>query len=950
MKKDTEILSSFDLKKGLNPKVWVKDNKSTKLKPEIREKLLEIAYEFIEFLGIDIIVSDVHMTGSMANYNWSKYSDFDLHVIVDFEQFPKEQLDLYKELFKLKKTLFNSDHNIKIYGYDVELYLQDSNEPHFSTGVYSVIYNKWLTPPKKGDFKADKEILMSKVNQWTEKIDEVIDSAKGKDLEAALKLLGGFKDKLKKYRQSGLEGGGELSYENLVFKYLRRNGYIEKLFNFEKEKVDKELSLEEKLIMKKTLQEELRRNHELLYGNKLNEQDLENFFKKLFTRKKDKESEVKIDDPKKADLVGGDANELYKTLESIKEPISQQQKGKMNFQKDVETVQIALQLLGYELPKYGVDGLFGPETGSAVVKFKTDNKLKESFKNLKKNLNESLPQLDSFPVGGGQYNIGWDKQWDNFSSPSNTANSDFSKKATNAGAGGHKKGHFGVDIFGPKGAPILSPVNGVVSYDNENGLTIIVSDPETGYSHWLGHLDKRIAQEGATVTAGEQVGTLGQTGNAAGTAPHLHYNVYKTSSGYYSSEDPIEILKGSIGKSTSAPINKSEDGGENKSVKGINESLPSIDTFPIAGGQYNIGWDKNWDDFNNPAGTANTDFTRKATNAGAGGHKHGHIGVDIFGKKGTPIVAPVDGKVKYGSNGLTVIVQDDKTGFSHWLGHLDSITVKQGEFVSAGQQVGTLGNSGNASGTAPHLHYNVFKTSSGFNSGEDPIGILKDAISKSTNTPIKKSEGSGENEYEPEQSGSISITPEMIKVMIEKLKSKGIESKDLTKYLDVVNTGGGEGFTDIDLISNEGYEKYESICQKFISSRKSNLLGITGKMMVNAAKNTYSKYQKYVPPQLALAQMTVEGGFSSDPTAKPIRTKNPYNIMNYDDGRVHFFPDTESAIQAYYDLIARDYLTGGKTAKDLVNNFVNKNNNRYASSSKYESSLNNLVNQINNTV
>ena len=233
MKKDTEILSSFDLKKGLNPKVWVKDNKSTKLKPEIREKLLEIAYEFIEFLGIDIIVSDVHMTGSMANYNWSKYSDFDLHVIVDFEQFPKEQLDLYKELFKLKKTLFNSDHNIKIYGYDVELYLQDSNEPHFSTGVYSVIYNKWLTPPKKGDFKADKEVLMSKVDQWTEKIDEVIDSAKGKDLEAALKLLGGFKDKLKKYRQSGLEGGGELSYENLVFKYLRRNGYIEKLFNFE---------------------------------------------------------------------------------------------------------------------------------------------------------------------------------------------------------------------------------------------------------------------------------------------------------------------------------------------------------------------------------------------------------------------------------------------------------------------------------------------------------------------------------------------------------------------------------------------------------------------------------------------------------------------------------------------------------------------------------------------
>ena len=355
----------------------------------------------------------------------------------------------------------------------------------------------------------------------------------------------------------------------------------------------------------------------------IGEQKLKNFFNNIFSGKKDKEGDVKIDDPKKADLVDDDVAEFYKTLESIESPISQQQKGKMDFQKDVETVQIALQLLGYELPKFGVDGLFGPETGSAVIKFKTDNKLNESFRHL-------------------------------------------------------------------------------------------------------------------------------------------------------------------------------------------NESLPNIDTFPIAGGQYNIGWDKNWDDFNNPAGTANTDFTRKATNAGAGGHKNGHIGVDIFGKKGTPIVAPVDGKVKYGSNGLTVIVQDDKTGFSHWLGHLDSITVKEGEFVSAGQQVGTLGNSGNASGTAPHLHYNVYKTNSGFNSGEDPLDILKGAISKSTNTPIKKNEDG--SEYKSEEDGSISITPEMIKDMIEKLKSKGIKSEDLKKYLDMVKTGGGgSGSSSEGVIVNNDKEFYEQI-------------------------------------------------------------------------------------------------------------------------------------------
>jgi murein DD-endopeptidase MepM/ murein hydrolase activator NlpD/predicted nucleotidyltransferase len=703
MKKDTEILSSFDLKKGLNPKVWVKDNKSTKLKPEIREKLLEIAYEFIEFLGVDIIVSDVHMTGSMANYNWSKYSDFDLHVIVDFDQFPKDQLELYKELFKLKKTLFNSDHNIKIYGYDVELYLQDSNEPHFSTGVYSVIYNKWLTPPKKGDFKADKEVLMSKVNQWTEKIDEVIDSAKGKDLEAALKLLDGFKDKLKKYRQSGLEGGGELSYENLVFKYLRRNGYIEKLFNFENEKVDKELSLEQKLI---------------------GEQGIKDFFTNLFSGKKSKKSDVKIDDPKKADLVDDDVAEFYKTLESIKEPLSQQKRGQMNFQKDVETVQIALQLLGYELPRYGVDGLFGPETANAVNKFLSDNDttIKESFK-----LTESV---------------------------------------------------------------LSSPV-------------------------------------------------------------------------------PIEKI--------TSPF------GEKRSYES-------------------------------------------------------HPGVDLRAASGTEVKSPSDGEVinaefsSKGCGGLVTIKHGG--GFQSRYCHLKDIKVSQGQKLKQGEVIGLSGGNSSDKGAGnsknAHLHFELKLN-----------GTLVD--------PMRYVGKEGNYNLTTTKNGVVEVTPEMVKVMIEKLKSKGIKSEDLKKYIDVVNTGGGEGFTDIDLMSEEGYKKYENICQRFISARGSNLLGITGEMMAKAAKSTYTTYQKYVPPQLALAQMTIEGGFSSNPNSRPIRTKNPYNVGNVDNGNNKYFSDVQSAIQTYYDLIARNYLTGGKTAKDLANNFVNKNNNRYASSSDYENKLSTLVNQINNT-
>ena len=108
------ILSSFHLQDELNPKIWELPNERDMsdpkgqvevMVPKVRERLLEIAYEFIEFLGVDVIISDVVMTGSLANYNWSKYSDVDLHLIADFEQFSEKELPLYEELFKLKKTL-----------------------------------------------------------------------------------------------------------------------------------------------------------------------------------------------------------------------------------------------------------------------------------------------------------------------------------------------------------------------------------------------------------------------------------------------------------------------------------------------------------------------------------------------------------------------------------------------------------------------------------------------------------------------------------------------------------------------------------------------------------------------------------------------------------------------------------------------------------------------------
>jgi predicted nucleotidyltransferase len=240
-----KILNSFSVQETLNPKVWEnpENPQKTKMIPKVKKALMRIAEEFIDYLGEDVFVEDIVLTGSLANFNWSEFSDFDLHIIVDFQQYEDES-DLYKELYNLKKQVFNDKHNIKIFGYDVELYTQDNEEPHFATGVYSVMNDEWVTKPKKIDIEIDRNVLEKKIKNWTEKIDKVVDSEQSED---DVKLIDSIKEKLKDYRKSGLEKEGELSYENLVFKFLRRSGHIEKLFDISNKAVDKELSVERKL-------------------------------------------------------------------------------------------------------------------------------------------------------------------------------------------------------------------------------------------------------------------------------------------------------------------------------------------------------------------------------------------------------------------------------------------------------------------------------------------------------------------------------------------------------------------------------------------------------------------------------------------------------------------------------------------------------------------------------
>jgi hypothetical protein len=240
-----QVVDTLMYRNELNPKFWINSEnpKESVLKDNVRAQLMKISDEFIEYLDLDLFVSDITMTGSLANLNWSEFSDVDLHFMLDFNQL-KDNEELYKEYFNLKKTLFNSTHDIKIYGHDVEVYIQDILELHQSSGVYSVLHDRWIQVPKKENVEINKDVLKQKIKAVVSQLEDVFLNLDDEEPKKAIKILDNFKDKLKKYRSAGLTKEGEKSYENLVFKYLRRAGYIQKIFDTKNKIIDQTLSLE----------------------------------------------------------------------------------------------------------------------------------------------------------------------------------------------------------------------------------------------------------------------------------------------------------------------------------------------------------------------------------------------------------------------------------------------------------------------------------------------------------------------------------------------------------------------------------------------------------------------------------------------------------------------------------------------------------------------------------
>ena len=227
--KSSEAIGTHD---ELNTALFAED----RLMPEVRIQLRKIADQFIRFVAVPLDVKDIVFTGSNASYHYTQHSDIDLHVIVKLKGGASMRAYM-RQLFDAKKSLWNQMHDIHIRGYEVELYIEPTEEPAVSSGVYSVMNDSWVKHPKKENPTLDDISVRSKYRQYKNEIDAAVKTNDVSEIDALM-------TELREMRSSGLAKGGEYSVENIVYKLLRTRGDLQRLWTTRSQLGDKELSME----------------------------------------------------------------------------------------------------------------------------------------------------------------------------------------------------------------------------------------------------------------------------------------------------------------------------------------------------------------------------------------------------------------------------------------------------------------------------------------------------------------------------------------------------------------------------------------------------------------------------------------------------------------------------------------------------------------------------------
>lgn len=243
---DIQFNDIINFNTKLNPLFFDKNNK---LKQDIKKSLFKIYNMFVlQLLQIEDIkpieIQDLRFLGSNAQYTYTKFSDIDLHVVIDLNKLSdnQDQKKLLDKLLKNSGSLFNVNHNITIKGRQVQIYVQDKNESGVFNGVYSIMQDKWLVKPKivnqKDIPKIDKPQIIKKYKQLIRQF---------KLIKHDLNKLLQFRQKIKKTRQSALRiSKNQYCQQNYLFKLLRNTGFLKQLKETIDSLKDKDLSLENK--------------------------------------------------------------------------------------------------------------------------------------------------------------------------------------------------------------------------------------------------------------------------------------------------------------------------------------------------------------------------------------------------------------------------------------------------------------------------------------------------------------------------------------------------------------------------------------------------------------------------------------------------------------------------------------------------------------------------------
>ena len=253
----------FGHKQTLNKDFW----KDEKLDAEVRLAIMAIVKNFLKTTNLEMTadeIDEIEFTGSLANYNYGKYSDVDIHLLFDFSKIGDDP-EFMRDYLTTKAINWNNRHNVTIFGHEVELYITDAGSDHHSTGVYSVKDDKWLVKPVR-DTKLSAELNLNKVKDKADKISKEIDMLVSVEGDLSLETIEGLKNKIKKMRVAGLETGGEFSIENLAFKLLRRRGELNTLYALMNQAQDAELSLDEDVEWWKNRRKKDNKNYRELMG------------------------------------------------------------------------------------------------------------------------------------------------------------------------------------------------------------------------------------------------------------------------------------------------------------------------------------------------------------------------------------------------------------------------------------------------------------------------------------------------------------------------------------------------------------------------------------------------------------------------------------------------------------------------------------------------------------